>query len=111
VTVAICIKCGERKIGALTRCRSCRFFPSEPDDIGRSIILSDRHLSIEDLDIVAGAFEEGIAFNYPAKVVRAYAAEAACLPDTRGLKVFVVGIFMVAVIVILAIAIGIAVYL
>jgi hypothetical protein len=53
VTLAICIKCGHRKIGALTLCHHCKFIPLQPDDQARSVYLSDHNLSATKLEGVA----------------------------------------------------------
>lgn len=42
MTIAICLKCGASKVGALTPCASCGFEPTTPDEGARSIFLSDQ---------------------------------------------------------------------
>ena len=36
MTVAVCIKCGGMKRGALTQCVECHFYPHEREDMGKS---------------------------------------------------------------------------
>ncbi len=59
MTRAICIECGEEKIGAWTECSSCSFKPQTSDDFMKSIALSewyadDRQLTQWRADIQAG---------------------------------------------------------
>jgi hypothetical protein len=42
VTIAVCLKCGATKVGALTACPTCGFEPTTPDEGARSIFLSDQ---------------------------------------------------------------------
>ena len=49
MTVAICLQCGARKIGALVRCLSCGYEPKDEEDKAKSVFLSDHYLSNEDL--------------------------------------------------------------
>lgn len=59
MTKAICIECGEEKLGAWTLCASCSFKPQTADDFMKSIALSewyadDRRLMQWKVDIQAG---------------------------------------------------------
>ncbi len=47
--LAICIYCGNEKLGALSQCNACGRTPSGLDNIARSITLSDRHTSAASL--------------------------------------------------------------
>jgi hypothetical protein len=68
VTYAICIKCGEGKLGAFTACRKCGFTPTADSDRAQSIVLSD-HISDETtLQVAAGKLKAGetLEFDEPA---------------------------------------------
>lgn len=41
MTLAICINCGDEKVGAWTECVSCGFVPESDDDLMKSLALSD----------------------------------------------------------------------
>src|SRR5437867_5517469 len=65
MTMAVCIKCGARKIGAWTPCHICGFRLEQIEDMARAAALSDHLQSPEGLraaarEIKAGtyAFEE-----------------------------------------------------
>src|SRR5262252_6116591 len=66
MTAAICIRCGNFKIGALTVCTQCRLDPmTEESLVAKSLVMSDHHRTIEQLRdasaiLVAGG---GIPFD------------------------------------------------
>ena len=72
MTVAICIRCGSRKHGALTPCPNCQFDPSEDVDKARAMILTDHILSIEDLEGLGERIRNGQAVVYPEDTVAEY---------------------------------------
>jgi hypothetical protein len=41
MTVALCIKCGAMKRGALTHCFECDFHPQEHEDMGKAMVLTN----------------------------------------------------------------------
>ena len=53
MALAVCIKCGEQKLGAFTECGDCGFEPARPKDKARSMFLSEHHFSVSDLDVSA----------------------------------------------------------
>lgn len=65
MTAAVCIRCGAMKIGALTVCRECRFDPATAVDKAKSIVLSDRYLSHDDLDGIATRIRNNEPVGYP----------------------------------------------
>jgi len=72
VTVAICIKCGTRKHGALTPCPECQFDPEENEDKAKSMILTDHFLSLDDLDGIGQRIRTGQAVKYPEEALADY---------------------------------------
>ena len=60
MTVAVCIRCGARKIGAFTSCPGCGFAPVEVGDQAKSLILSDHHLPEDQLDEIAARIQGGL---------------------------------------------------
>jgi hypothetical protein len=67
MTLAICWKCGSRKVGALSACSSCGAFPTVASDQAKSILLSDHYRDADELaqagqQIASGgtvAFDDG----------------------------------------------------
>lgn len=49
MTVAICIACGARKLGALVPCRQCAYAPVSLIDQAKSVMLSEHNFRPEDL--------------------------------------------------------------
>jgi hypothetical protein len=49
MTLAICMKCGVRKIGALTKCKNCEFIPVSEREVEISLILTDHFIRYQDL--------------------------------------------------------------
>lgn len=69
LTLAVCLKCGAEKFGALVRCRSCGFEPTEEEDQAKSLLVSDHYLSGEDLANVPGRIKSGQGVKFdPASV-------------------------------------------
>lgn len=74
MTVAVCIRCGAKKHGALTPCFECQFDPAENTDKARSMILTDHFLSHEDLDGIGDRIQAGLAVSYPEDAIAEYVA-------------------------------------
>jgi hypothetical protein len=62
MTTAVCLRCGEMKLGAFTPCRKCGFEPESPDEQVRSIMLSDQNLDAVSLKEVSEQIGVG---DYP----------------------------------------------
>jgi hypothetical protein len=74
MTIAVCIRCGARKHGALTPCGGCGFDPAENLDKARSMILTDHFLAETDLDGIGERIRTGLPVNYPEEAVAEYVA-------------------------------------
>jgi hypothetical protein len=85
VTYAICIKCGEAKVGALTMCPDCGFDPTLPEDGAKSIMLSDQILPKSDLEAAAARIKsgEGVTFD-PESVAKIAALVPQATASTKG---------------------------
>lgn len=81
MTVAVCIRCGSQKVGAWTYCSGCRFEPSTNVEKAQSVILSDHHISPEDLEKVAAQLRAGQAFEYPPEIVDGYLEQLKLHPN------------------------------
>jgi hypothetical protein len=59
MTIAVCVNCGEMKLGALVPCPACKLTPSDGDDFLYAMVLSDHHLSVDVLQQVSRAMKAG----------------------------------------------------
>ena len=83
MTVAVCIKCGAMKRGALTQCIECHFYPHEHEDMGRSMVLTDHILSKDDLKAISERIKSGQSVTYTEDTVREYAEMFAKMPNVE----------------------------
>ncbi len=72
MTHAVCIKCGASKFGALTPCEQCHFVPTESRDCARSILLSDHHYPLFELDRIGEAIRAGRHIVYDPEEILEY---------------------------------------
>ena len=42
MTAAVCIRCGRMKLGAFATCPACQFTPEEPEELAKSVLLSNQ---------------------------------------------------------------------
>jgi hypothetical protein len=72
MTHAVCIKCGAGKFDALMPCDLCHFLPVASKDCARSVLLSDRHYSLFELDRIGEAIRTGQHIIYdPEEILEA----------------------------------------
>ena len=64
MTQAICIKCGEGKLGAFARCLHCGYMPEAPADQAKSILLCGHNLDRASLDAMAAKLKAGNALTF-----------------------------------------------
>ena len=70
MTMAICMKCGGRKVGALSQCGHCGFEPEQPQDRAKSLLLSDHNLSPTELQDASGRIERGERISFDDAALR-----------------------------------------
>lgn len=58
MTHAVCIFCGEMKFGCLLPCKSCGAVPREPMDRTYSLVYSDHHIDLEELEKLSAQIRE-----------------------------------------------------
>jgi len=75
MTLAICVRCGQEKVGALTPCSSCGFLPRSFEDLAKSITLSDRHYDREALWHIADRIRSGKSFDFDEDAIARLAVE------------------------------------
>ena len=87
MTLAICIKCGNKKLGALTPCGQCGFIPADADAQAKSILLSDHNLSSDKLSEASDCVRRGEPVVYDDAALRDFAKRIRVTEPTRILGV------------------------
>ena len=59
MTVAVCVRCGVTKFGALTPCKECRQTPETEQEVIYSMALSDHFLEFAKLNEIARSIKNG----------------------------------------------------
>ena len=59
MTAAICIKCGEFKLGAWTACPKCRALPRTEDERALALAMTDHYFDHATLEQMAQSVREG----------------------------------------------------
>ena len=75
MTYAICIKCGEGKLGAFAPCIRCGFTPESSSDQARSMLLCDHLTDRAALDAAAQKLRAGEALEFDGPGIAKMAAE------------------------------------
>jgi hypothetical protein len=111
MTVAVCLKCGAMKLGALTSCPKCRYVPEDLEDKAKHVMVSDHHFSKAELESFSATMQSGQPLQFNAEQVEHFIA-AYEIAEAEGNKPgwFILGRFatiaivMVAVIVLVVLA-------
>lgn len=108
MTVAICIKCGNTKHGALTNCRKRGFTPHENKDKAKSMIVTDHILSRSELEQIGRRIQAGLPVDFPEDAVNNYVKLIEENPGLDKLPArFVVGCIVAILVVGVAIGYGV----
>ena len=83
MTLAICIRCGHEKLGALTPCPSCNFLPESSEDRAKSITLSDHNCDAEALRQISDRIRSGEPFQFDNDAIAQMAVELIALDDLK----------------------------
>jgi len=112
VTRAVCVNCGQGKVGAFTRCVSCHYDPEkEGKEVqARSLLLSDRYLTLGQLKEAGERIRSGEGYPFDEAEVGEVAGK---LPDRAtnarvGLLIGAVVALIAIVLVVFVIAIFLA---
>jgi hypothetical protein len=65
LTIAICLKCGATKFGALTPCEACAHMPGTERDVIYSMALSDHYMDVAKLQELADLIKRGRQLQLP----------------------------------------------
>jgi hypothetical protein len=60
MTIAVCVGCGTKKIGAWTTCGACGLLPQTEIDVAYSLVLTDHYFSREVLDQISSDMQRGL---------------------------------------------------
>ena len=60
MTIAVCVGCGTKKIGAWTTCSACGLLPQTEFDVAYSLVLTDHYFSREVLDQISSDMQRGL---------------------------------------------------
>ena len=69
MTVAICIRCGTVKRGALTPCPKCEFDPESNEDKAKAMLLTDHYLPEEQLKAIGDEIQNGKTPKFPEDIL------------------------------------------
>ena len=106
MTLAICLKCGAEKIGALVRCRSCGFEPHEEEDRAKSILLSDHNLAKDELAGASERIRNGEELQFDEAAIQSLAEVAREVQQDRFLGIQKVAWFVWGIVIILGVLLG-----
>jgi hypothetical protein len=105
MTVAVCLKCGALKHGALTPCPGCSHDPREPEDQARHLMTSDHYFSHEALAAIGARVKRGEPLTFDAAQVQSFVTTIQSSGGGR------VGFYLFAILALGAAVVGAVIYL
>jgi hypothetical protein len=105
MTVAVCLKCGAMKHGALTPCPGCSHDPREPEDQARHLMTSDHYQSHEMLAAIGERVKRGETLQFDAEQVRSFVAT---IEASGGMRA---GLYLLAIVALGVAVLGTVIYL
>ena len=106
MTVAVCLKCGGMKHGALTPCPECKHMPQDDEDKARHVMTSDHFFSNSDLEAISERVQSGKPLHFDPKQVEEFVAAMAISEPHKNARRFTFVLFAL----ILAVFVG-AIYM
>lgn len=104
MTVAVCLKCGALKHGALTPCQACSYTPQDVEDQAKHVMVSDHHFSQADLEQISARVQNGQPLHFdPKQVERVSAVLQTVQQEGKRGHLFLWGFFAPFALVILAV--------
>ncbi|MFC1678953.1 hypothetical protein ACFL2T_01945 [Elusimicrobiota bacterium] len=74
MTRAVCLKCGEFKIGAWSPCRKCGFSPEDEESITRHKLATDHFFSPKELEAISERVKAGEEVQFPPELFEIHRA-------------------------------------
>jgi hypothetical protein len=71
MTIALCLNCGEQKIGAFSPCPHCQFTPKTEEEWTKSLLMSDHHVTIEELETAGEKITNGEELEFDEQALKA----------------------------------------
>jgi hypothetical protein len=114
MTHAVCLKCGEGKLGAFSPCMKCGYMPRTSSEQARAMLLCDHNLDRAALDAASARIKAGTppkfdeaAIAEMAKEFEEYARHPP--PGARGCRIFSLSLVAIAVLLFLLL-VGLIIY-
>ena len=91
MTVAVCVKCGSIKHGALNDCRACGFRPETEIHLAYSLALTDHYFSLHVLREISGEMKRGaprpsLPRQHCGGTARITFILVSCIPESRRIQ-------------------------
>lgn len=71
MTVAVCLKCGEFKHGAFTRCEACGYEPDDDESLTKHLLVTDHYHNRETLEAIAARVKAGEPITFDPQTLEA----------------------------------------
>lgn len=71
MTTAVCLNCGEFKVGAFAVCPACGFLPNDEDSLTRHLLVSDRYQTQAGLAAIAARVKAGETITFDPEALHA----------------------------------------
>ena len=71
MTVAVCLKCGEFKHGAFTRCQTCGYEPDDDESLTKHLLVTDHYHTREALEAIASRVKAGELIEFDPETLEA----------------------------------------
>ena len=69
MTIAVCLNCGARKVGAFNPCAECDYEPTDSRDMAEHLLASDHYCSSEELARASAIVKNGTRPRFPDEAV------------------------------------------
>lgn len=79
--LAICLHCGAEKLNAFPPCPACGFRPNQPEELAKSILLTDQYLALEELLRRSEQIQAGESLEFPKEQYQQVLAELESHPE------------------------------
>ena len=103
MTVAVCLECGEFKVGAWTVCPKCGYCPDNDESCTKHLLVTDHYQTAEQLQAISDRVKEGQPVNFPPDLLQQYWVRKADI-DTSNRRFTIGCLAVLAVLVIAAVA-------
>ena len=71
MTIALCLNCGKQKVGAFSDCPHCGVASKTEEEMTKSLMMSDHHVTIGELDRAGEKIKNGEDLEFDEQALRA----------------------------------------